>query len=241
MFWTKFCELCEGQGLKPRKIAAEFDVAPATVTRWKHGSVPRGDVLLGIAERLEVDPDYLVDENEVYIDVSAKRSAFKKLTSLPQRWNALHAGYDLDNRSLMDVADYLNCSIFFLTGQIEGDYEPDGKYDTENLKNVEALIKILEILDCCADSDVYRTIQIQISKIVLYHLGKKKWTYKKLCGIKELSSAKLDFLMNGVENIDPTVNFGLNFSEISAIAHKTKLSYIYLFTGVEGDVAEIFA
>ena len=32
MFWTKFVELCEGQGLKPRKIAAEFDVAPATVT-----------------------------------------------------------------------------------------------------------------------------------------------------------------------------------------------------------------
>ena len=43
MFWTKFVELCEGQGLKPRKIAAEFDVAPATVTRWKHGSVPRAE------------------------------------------------------------------------------------------------------------------------------------------------------------------------------------------------------
>ena len=40
MFWTKFVELCEGQGLKPRQVADEFDVAPATVTRWKHGSVP---------------------------------------------------------------------------------------------------------------------------------------------------------------------------------------------------------
>ena len=81
MFWTKFVELCEGQGLKPRKIAAEFDVAPATVTRWKHGSVPRADTLEKIAARLGVTSDFMLSEEEYMINPSEKRSTFKKITA----------------------------------------------------------------------------------------------------------------------------------------------------------------
>ena len=84
MFWTKFVELCEGQGLKPRKIAAEFDVAPATVTRWKHGSVPRADTLEKIAERLGVTPDFMLSEEE-YMKTPPKSAVHSRRSLLSLR------------------------------------------------------------------------------------------------------------------------------------------------------------
>ena len=36
MFWQKYVELCEQNNIKPRMLAKELGVSPATVTRWKN-------------------------------------------------------------------------------------------------------------------------------------------------------------------------------------------------------------
>lgn len=232
MFWTKFCELCEGQGLKPRKIAAEFDVAPATVTRWKHGSVPRADTLEKIAERLGVTPDFMLSEEEYMINPSEKRSTFKKITAIPQRWAGLHSGFDLTNQQLMAIAEYVNCDIFYLNRDDPG-YTPVKRPTKKKAAEIEPLLDILDILDACADTDNYAILQIQLSRIALYNLGKKGYDAERLSMSKYLSTDKLDFLYTGEPNKDASLNFGLNYSELSAIRYETGLSYVFMFTGVE--------
>ena len=236
MFWTKFCELCEGQGLKPRKIAAEFDVAPATVTRWKHGSVPRADTLEKIAARLGVTPDFMLSEEEYMINPSEKRSTFKKITAVPQRWAGLHSGFDLTNQQLMAIAEYVNCDIFYLNRD-DPTYTPlnrkDKERDKERAQQIEPLLDILDIMDACADTANYEILQIQLSRIALYNLNKAGWGKKKLSGNKYIPTGKLKFLYTGDPDKDANVNFGLNYSELSAIRYETGISYVYMFTGVK--------
>ncbi len=52
---------------------------------------------------------------------------------------------------------------------------------------VEPLIDILDTLDACADTDQYRILQIQLSRIALYNLGKAGWDREKLSACKYLA------------------------------------------------------
>ena len=97
---------------------------------------------------------------------------------------------------------------------------------------VEPLIDILDTLDACADTDQYRILQIQLSRIALYNLGKAGWDREKLSACKYLSTPKMEFLYTGKKNKDAAMNFGLNYSELSAIRYETGISYVYMFTGV---------
>ena len=91
MFWQKYVELCEKNNVKPRAVASELNAAPATVTRWKNGSVPNRETLEKIANRFNVSVDYLTNDEEIALNINGKRSTFKKLTALPQRWASLHS------------------------------------------------------------------------------------------------------------------------------------------------------
>lgn len=37
MFWQNYNDICESNGVRPRKVALELGIADATVTRWKNG------------------------------------------------------------------------------------------------------------------------------------------------------------------------------------------------------------
>lgn len=240
MFWTKYIELCEKNNIRPRVLASELGAAPATVTRWKNGSVPNRDMLESIAKQLGVTVDFLLNDEEYPINMTEKRSTFKKLTALPQRWNSLHSGSDLSKQQLVDIADFTNSSLYFLNSEKNIEYAPDGEYDIKNLLKIEVLFEILNIMDSCADTEFYRTLQIQLSRIVLYHLERheKKYDKKKLSECRQLNTAKMNFLYTGVENADITLNFGLNFSDLSALYEFTNCSYVYMFTGIVGSCDE---
>lgn len=241
MFWTKYIELCEKNNIKPRALASKLGAAPATVTRWKNGSVPNRDMLENIAKSLGVTVDFLLNDEEYSINMTEKRSTFKKLTALPQRWNSLHSGSEISKQRLVDIADYTNSSLFFLGNDKNVEFVPDGEYDTKNLQNIEVLFEILNIMDACADTDFYRTLQIQLSRIVLYHLERheKKYDKKKLSECRQLNTGKMKFLYTGVENTDITLNYGLNFSDLSALYEFTNCSYVYMFTGIADNYDEV--
>ena len=236
MFWDKYCKLCEKNGIKPRKLAYSLGMSPTGVNRWLHGSVPNHELLEQIAAYFGVTTDYLIGDEEYFITTTEKRSTFKKLTSLPQRWNSLHAGYDIPKTRLIEFTDFLNCSVFYLTNAGEVTYIPEKKLkkkEREALRKEDILFDILDIMDACADTDSYRSIQIQISRIVLYHLNNAGFDREKISAINSLSTSKLDFLYTGEENKDVTLNYGLNFSDLSAIRHEMGLSYWDMLTGAE--------
>ena len=240
MFWQKYVSICEEKNVKPRAIAKELDVSPATVTKWKNGSIPNRETLEKIAERLDVSAEYLMNDEEYEITLRDKRNMFKKVTSLPQRWLSLHSGVDISKQQLVEIADYVNASLYYLNSDKCVEYIPENKkYDRKNLLNVEILFEITDILDDCADSDFYRTLQIQLSRIVLSHLAEKGFTQEKLSACPQLSTAKLEFLYSGKEKNDITMNYGLNYSDLSVLHRFTGESYQYMFTGVEESYAEI--
>ena len=232
MFWQKYVELCEKNNVKPRAVASELNAAPATVTRWKNGSVPNRETLEKIAIRFNVSVDYLTNDEEIALNINGKRSTFKKLTALPQRWASLHSGSDITKQQLVDISEYVNASLYYLNSEKCIEYTPENEHpQNDSIKNIEVLFQILNIMDACADTDFYRTLQIQLSRIVLSHLNEKEYTEKKLKACDQLSSEKLDFLYHGNEKVDPTPNYGLNFSDLAFLYDFTGISYLYMFTG----------
>jgi len=189
-----------------------------------------------IAARLGVTPDFMLSEEEYMINPSEKRSTFKKITAVPQRWAGLHSGFDLTNQQLMAIAEYVNCDIFYLNRD-DPTYTPlnrkDKERDKERARQIEPLLDILDIMDACADTAYYEILQIQLSRIALYNLKKAGFGKKKLTESKYLPTGKLNFLYTGEPDKDAAQNFGLNYSELSAIRHETGISYVYIFTGVK--------
>lgn len=242
MFWQKYVELCEKNNEKPRAVATEYGIAPATVTRWKNGSIPGKETLQLIADRFNVSVDYLVNDSEISLDINGKRSVLKKLTALPQRWTSLHGCCELSKMQIVEITEYVNASLLFINSEKCVEYVPENDdYDKKQILNIEILFTILNIMDGCADTDFYRTLQIQLSRIVLSHLKDKGYTKKKLSECVSISSDKLEFLIEGKEKTDVTFNYGLNYSDLAALYEYTGLSYIYMFTGVDGKFADIVA
>lgn len=64
MFWDKYNKICKERNIKPRKLAVELDISPATVTRWINGSVPKMETVKKLSEMLQVPVVYFFNEDE---------------------------------------------------------------------------------------------------------------------------------------------------------------------------------
>lgn len=231
MFWTKYTAVCKELGKTPTGFAKELHITASTVSSWKKGCIPNIETLLKISDITGKSIDYLVSEDEENISISSKKNTFKSITSLPQRFISLISGSMITEEELIKLSEYLNCSKDYLTSSSE--YKPLNEYNINNLYDISTLHNIFKILDRCADTDLYKCVQIQISKIILYWLFQDStgWTIEKLKSIKELNSAKINFIYSGNSNFDPTLNYGLNYTELTVISEYSKLSYQYLLTG----------
>ncbi len=235
MFWQKFEYLCELHGKKPRVVGNELNISPASITSWKKGLIPNLEKLLIIAEYFSVSVDYLITE-EISIKPSYKKEVmnFINLSALPQRWASLLPSYKLTIKEMFELVRFVNCSLHFISDTTIVQYDP---YETENLPDTSSsnktLFDILDIMDCCADTLEFRDLQIQLSRIALYHLKNKGIGAFELSLYKQLSQEKLNFLYTGTKNKDDSLNYGLNYSDLSIIRHRTRLSYLYMFTGKE--------
>lgn len=59
MFWKRFYELCNKQGVSPNRVCAELGFSNATATKWKNGSVPGEKSMLKIAVYFGVSVAFL--------------------------------------------------------------------------------------------------------------------------------------------------------------------------------------
>lgn len=89
-FWETFNGLCESIGEKPNPVAKKLEIASATVTAWKNGSVPGGDKLIKLAKYFNVSTDYLLglEPQKAFIDLTENEQRildiFKRLTESQQ-------------------------------------------------------------------------------------------------------------------------------------------------------------
>lgn len=64
MFFERLEIMCARCGCKPNTIAAHLGLSNATATKWKKGSVPNGETLVGIADYLDCSVDYLLGRTD---------------------------------------------------------------------------------------------------------------------------------------------------------------------------------
>ena len=127
----------------------------------------------------------------------------------------------------LKIIPYVNCTVQFLNNDKYIEYSPEAEYDTEHLKDTETIFDILGILDHCADTESYRIVQVQLSRIVLYHLKEKGFDREALD-----TEEKMAYLYTGKDS-GKTHNYDLNFSDMDFLREFTGLSYQVMFTGIE--------
>lgn len=235
MFWTIFQSLCEEKDIRPHAVLKELGISSGSASHWKTGTVPNGEILKKISDYFDISIEQLMYGDEISIRPSVKKreQMFKTMYATPQRWASLRRGDVVEVETILNIMKYVNCSLHFLNSSSVTEYAPEKEYDEKILSNSEILFDILDIMDACADSDAFRDLQIQLSRIVLYHLGKKGYDEQKLSDTKHFDNAKLHFLFSGNPNRDKIKNYGLNYSDLAVIRHLTGLNYQYMFMGIE--------
>ena len=239
MFWDKYVQACKNNNKSPSGLAEELEINRSTVAGWKKGRQPTGNTVYQIAEKLGCSADYLLSEDEEDVSLLSKKSAFKSIHAIPQRFVSLISGDPISADELADIAVYLDCDIDFLKDTEKVEYVPLGKRKLGVEFNVNIMHEIFMILDRCADSKLYKSVQIQISRIILHWVLADEdsgWTIEKLYNIKQINSHKLKYIYTNEADPDSTRNYGLNFTDLTVISRETKYSYQYLLTGVDGDV-----
>ena len=213
MFWEKFQYLSEIKGMKPHAVLKELEISSGSANNWKKGTIPNGEILKKIADYFEVSIDSLLDFDEnVSVRLSSKKSVLKKLNAIPQRFNSLKAVVETSDEQKLAIAKF----------------EPK---DISSETDSSILFMILDIMDGCADNDIDKAMQIQLSRVVLYHLNEKGFGAEKLSEFTGIDQKKLHFITTGEENKDSSLNYGFNFSDLVYLKSVTGSDYSCLFVG----------
>ncbi|GHU59596.1 transcriptional regulator [Clostridia bacterium] len=64
MFFEKLKELCKKNKTTPTAIALELGYGRSSMSHWKKGNTPNGDILLKFADYFDVSVDYLLRQEE---------------------------------------------------------------------------------------------------------------------------------------------------------------------------------
>jgi transcriptional regulator with XRE-family HTH domain len=224
--------LLKEKNISARQMLIELGMGLETISKMKKGQMPHSDKVYRIAEYLDVSTDYLFGQTEIMSTNNVFAKIGSALVATPQRIVSLTNGSVVSNDMLLKISDYIGCSMFYLTGG--DDFPTDtSKRKYKNLDKT-TLIEILDIMDSCAENNAFKTLQIQISYIIIDNLIKKGFTRDIIHENCKLDGGKLDFLYNKTENFDKTRNYGFNFSDLMRIRRYTELTVEYLLTGIEG-------
>ena len=162
---------------------------------------------------------------------SAIRKHLLMFQSLESRFLSMNYAKEVSAELQERISNYVNCSIDYLNDRNCIKFTPEESKTSQASDDRNIIFDILDIMDKHTDSEQYRTIQIQLSRIVLYHVAQKGFLVKVLRA-KELPQQKTDFLFEGVKPLFNANAFGYFYTELSFIRELTGMSYREMFTGV---------
>lgn len=65
-FATNFRRICAERGTSPTRVVLELGLSSNKVNRWNNGAIPKGDVMVKLAEKLDCSVmDFFADEDEL--------------------------------------------------------------------------------------------------------------------------------------------------------------------------------
>ena len=65
-FATNFRRICQEKGTSPTRVVLELGLSSNKVNRWNNGSIPKGDIMVKLAEKLGCSVmDFFADEEDL--------------------------------------------------------------------------------------------------------------------------------------------------------------------------------
>lgn len=178
----------------------------------------------------------------IFQDVDAEREAlalsdarFKRSGMLRFRTHAMRAltgrnGSYVPKETLVQICQYVSCTEHFITDESCVNYEPPAKPSQKKAVDNQVLFDILGLMDKNADTEHFRVLQIQLSRIVLYHLGQKGFDREAL-RLREFVSDYVDYLYTGQKSKQHSIYVGFDYTQLDLIRETTGLSFEEMFTG----------
>lgn len=78
-FYGKLTEICQENGITPRKLTTLLNISSANATFWRNGSVPRPRTIKKIAEYFGVPMSYFYDDDVSTVDINPFYVKIEKL------------------------------------------------------------------------------------------------------------------------------------------------------------------
>ena len=107
MFWDVFYAICKEKGTSPNAVCKAIGLSNAAATGWKNGTQPKLDVLVKIADYLEISIDHL-----------AGRSVAPLQAQSESEWITLCEG--LSDESLLALREYTRFLLWKQAQEAEG-------------------------------------------------------------------------------------------------------------------------
>ena len=164
-------------------------------------------------------------------------SIYKQNGVLRLRAHADHALYGMNgtlvpNNIQNQICRYTNCTVEFLNDESQVHFIPQKAHISGAPKDENTLFEILSILDKNADTEHYRVIQIQLSRIAIYNIVKKGFD-RDVFYMKELIQESIDYLFTGKKARRHGTYFGFNFSQLDLLRERTGVSIPEMFMGTD--------
>ncbi len=96
-FYENYLKLCNSIGKSPSAVAIELNIGKPSVTRWKHGAIPRDSTILKVASYFHVTVAELMGDELV----EAERAKEKAPDQMAEGEDAL----DIELREIWDSSD----------------------------------------------------------------------------------------------------------------------------------------
>lgn len=87
MFFDNFKAICDKKGLKPNPVAQACGASNNSATKWKKGSSPNSEIVVKLANYLNVSTDYLLlgSEAKAIVLSDDERSLLDNYTQLSDK------------------------------------------------------------------------------------------------------------------------------------------------------------
>lgn len=233
MNYDAFKERCDAKNLTPTAVVKELGISKANITNWRNGGNPSAEVLVKLADKLDCSVDYLLDVQKTPQRISDMfwDKALKGMLSTSARTFSLRSGTRLSDAELSPIASYVNAEISYLSNDDNPEFTPVAP-DRDSVLDENVLFDVLEIMDNCAVDGAYRSVQVQISRIIISNFAKIGITREDLQD-EHLDQKKIDYIYSGKSMGILSQGYGFNFSDLTYLRKKLKVSFSFMFTGIK--------
>lgn len=230
MNYEKFKFKCKEKGYSPSGLLTKLGISKGNVSKWKNGANPSYDTLIKLSEELECSVGYLMDlEDGINSPGPTVRHALRTMKETPYRTISLESDKSIEKKYLDEIVSFANTNVFFLYDSTMQEYVPEDSERKEAEISRRGFDILLGIFDHVNEGALLKTIQLQLSKIVLHHLEVTTDTEIK----SDFLKGKINYILTGKENKDSLQNHAFNFSDLLTLGDYFDKSLYFMFSGIE--------